>query len=108
MLIPGGEVKHMPATTNPEKLAGILKALWDYPYTISVKNALKTLVYTFQRPGEVVSMKWEDIDFERKEWKFILSKTHQEHIVPLSQQMIEILKEQRILAGDSPFVSFRA
>lgn len=104
MIIPSGKVKHMPAVTDPEKLAGILRAFWDYPYSLSVRNALRTLVYTFQRPGEVVSMRWEDIDFEKKEWRFVLSKTHHEHIVPLSRQMIEILEEQKTFVGESPFV----
>ncbi len=104
MIIPSGKVKHMPAITDPKKLAGILKAIWNYPHSLTVRNALKTLVYTFQRPGEVASMRWEDIDFEKKEWRFVLSKTHQEHIVPLSRQVIEILQEQKIFAGESPFV----
>ena len=104
MIVPSGKVKHMPAITDPEKLAGILRAFWDYPHSLPVRNALRTLVYTFQRPGEVVSMRWEDIDFEQREWRFVLSKTHQEHIVPLSRQMMEILKEQKIFAGESPFV----
>jgi integrase len=103
-LFPSPKPKHMPAVTEPHEFAGILRAFWDYPHNIVVRNALRTLVYTFQRPGEVASMKWEDIDFERQEWRFTLSKTYQDHIVPLSKQMIELLQEQKILAGNSPFV----
>ena len=66
--------RHLPAITDPKKLAGILRAIWSYPYSPIVAGALKMLVYTFQRPGEVRNMKWKDIDWERKEWRFIAYK----------------------------------
>ena len=43
------------------------------------------LIYTFQRPGEVRNMKWKDIDWERKERRFIAYKIKKKHIVPLKQ-----------------------
>ena len=65
------------------------------------------LVYIFQRPGEVRNMKWEDIDWERKEWRFIAYKIKKEHIVPLSRQVMEILEELKPLTGHSPYVFMR-
>ncbi len=102
--LPSAPERHLPAVTDPEKLAGILKAIWSYPYSPIVAGALKMLVYTFQRPGEVRTMKWQDIDFEKAEWKFKLSKTKQDHIVPLSRQVIQILQELKPLTGHSPYV----
>lgn len=83
--------KHFPAPESPEDFARIIRLIWTYPNLI-VASALKILAYTFQRPGEVRSMRWEDIDFEAKEWRFVVSKTGTPHIVPLSRQVIEILK----------------
>lgn len=102
--IPTAKPKHMPAAADERHFASVLKAFWDYPHGISVRNALRVLVYTFQRPGEVVSMKWDQIDWDKAKWRFVLSKTHEEHIVPLSKQVLDILKEQKVLAGLSPFV----
>ncbi len=98
--------KHYPAATTPEAFKSILLAIWDYPHSITIKNALRTLIYTFQRPGEVVSMKWSQIDLKRKEWLFTLSKVQREHIVPLSRQMCKILEEQKKFTEylESPFV----
>lgn len=103
-VLPSAPERHLPAVTDPEKLAGILKAIWSYPYSPIVAGALKMLVYTFQRPGEVRTMKWQDIDFEKAEWRFKLSKTKQDHIVPLSRQVIQILQELKPLTGHSPYV----
>ena len=96
--------RHLPAITDPKELAGILRMIWSYPYSPIVAGALKMLVYTFQRPGEVRNMKWKDIDWERKEWRFIAYKIKKEHIVPLSRQVMEILEELKPLTGHSPYV----
>jgi integrase len=98
------KVKHMAAITDPKKLKGLLKAIWDYPHSPIIKIALRFAVYLFPRPNELVSMRWEDIDFERAEWRFILSKTGKEHIKPLPKQVITQLKEIKIITGKSPYV----
>lgn len=103
-LIPAPKSKHYPAPTDPRDFACILRLIWAYPY-MTVRNALKILVYTFQRPGEVRTMKWEDISPEIGEWRFVVSKTHELHLVPLSRQVIEILAEMEpISKGISPYV----
>jgi len=103
-LLPPLRYNHRPAPTTPEDFARILRLVWTYPNLI-VGSALKILAYTFQRPGEVRSMKWEDIDMRAQEWRFIVSKTKTPHIVPLSRQVITILKMlEPITRPESPFV----
>jgi integrase len=36
-------------------------------------------------------MRWSEIDFSAREWRYVVSKTKQEHIVPLSRQVMELL-----------------
>ncbi len=103
-VVPSSPERHFSAVTEPEKLAGILKAIWNYHGNIIVASALKVLVYTFQRPGEIVSMKWEDVNLEKREWRFFVSKIKKEHIVPLSHQVVEILKQMKELPVKSEFV----
>ena len=98
------KVKHMAAITDPERFKGLLKAIWDYPYSPIIKVALRFAVYLFPRPNELVSMRWKDIDFERAEWRFILSKTEKPHIKPLPKQVITQLKEIKLITGSSPYV----
>ncbi|SFN01741.1 tyrosine-type recombinase/integrase [Thermodesulforhabdus norvegica] len=103
-ILPPLRYNHRPAPTTPEDLARILRLIWAYPNPV-VGSALKVLAYTFQRPGEVRTMKWDDIDFDALEWRFTVSKTRTQHIVPLSRQVVAILKKlEPLTRPDSPFV----
>lgn len=90
--LPRAPERHYPAVTELEALAEILQGIWNYEGGPVVRSALKVLVYTFQRPREVRHMKWEQIDFGAAQWRFVVPKTKQEHMVPLATQMVEILK----------------
>jgi integrase len=56
---------------------------------------------TFVRPGELRNATWSEIDFEAAEWRIPAErmKTKLPHIVPLSSQSVEILKELHSLTG---------
>lgn len=58
--------------------------------------ALKLAPLVFVRPSELRGAKWEDIDLEAKEWRYFVSKTKTEHIVPLSSQAMTLLAPQRM------------
>jgi integrase len=76
----------------------------SYTGTIVVACALKLLPLFFCRPGELRNMKWEDVNFEKAEWNYLVSKTQTPHIVPLATQAIEILKELHFVTGKTPYV----
>ena len=48
--------------------------------------------------------KWTDIDLEEKQWRYVVTKTKTPHIVPLSRQAVEILKELHPLTGKGTYV----
>jgi integrase len=57
---------------------------------------LRLRLLTGQRGGSVARMKWADLDFERKVWEIPADlKAAHEHLVPLSPQVIALLKERR-------------
>ena len=62
------------------------------------RRAVWFSLYTFQRPGEIRQAQWSEIDFDAKEWRIHEDKMkmRRAHIVPLSDQVIEILKVQRL------------
>ena len=68
------------------------------------KLAFKLLVLTFVRSGEIRGAKWEEIDFEKAQWRIPAErmKMKEIHIVPLCRQSIEILKELHELTYDKP------
>lgn len=94
------------AALDPEELPEFLKDLNSnkarlYPTTI---NAMKMMLLTFVRTKELLEGTWEEIDWERKLWVIPAErmKMGKEHIVPLSDQVFEILKEQKEAAGKWP------
>lgn len=95
---------HFAATTEPKRVAEILRALDGYEGTLTVRCALRLAPLVFVRPGELRNAQWADIDFETAEWRYLVTKTNTPHIVPLARQAIEILRELQPLTGNSRFV----
>ncbi len=65
------------------------------------RRAVWFSLYTFQRPGEIRQAEWSEINWEKKEWHVAAAKMkmRRDHIVPLSDQAIEILKAQKDETG---------
>lgn len=61
------------------------------------KLALKFLILTFVRSGELRGARWEEFDFEKNEWRIPAErmKMKEQHIVPLSSQALEVLEIAR-------------
>lgn len=70
----------------------LLRDISDSKCTFIVKHALGMLAFLFVRPGELISMKWKDIDFEEKVWRYKSEKTNIQHIVPLVSSIINNLQ----------------
>lgn len=98
--------KHMAAVTDPKELAPLLRAIDGYQGGFVAKCALRLLPLLFVRPGELRHMEWEEIDFDEAVWKIPAHKMKmkQPHIVPLSQQALEILAELKPLTDHSIYV----
>lgn len=67
-----------------------------------IKLALNLLILTFVRSDELREAKWEEIDFEKAEWRIPAErmKMQELHIVPLSSQTIKILRELQGISGN--------
>lgn len=84
--------KHMPALTEPAQVAELLRAIDGFTGTITVQTALRLAPLVFVRPSELRKAKWADIDLEACEWRYFVTKTKTEHIVPLSKQAVILLE----------------
>jgi len=102
--IPSAKVKHMASFTDPKDVAGLLRSIEGFTGTLTVQSALKLAPLVFVRPAELRKAKWADIDFDAAEWRYTVTKTNTEHIVPLSRQALEILKEIHLFSGGGQFV----
>lgn len=67
---------------------------------------LELLILLFPRPGELRCAKWEQFDFKKALWTkpAEVTKTRQEHQVPLSTQAIVLLKELKEIQPESDFL----
>jgi len=98
------QVRHFPSVTKPEQIGALLRALHSYQGSVVTQAALKLAPLVFVRPGELRHAKWEDIDLDAAEWRYMVTKTKTQHIVPLSTQAVAILRELHPYTKRSAYV----
>ncbi len=100
------QVKHRAAITDPKELGKLLVAIDGYNGTPEVTAALKVTPLLFQRPGEIRHMEWAEIDWEQQRWEIPADKMKmkQPHIVPLCEQVLDILRKLESLTGYGRYV----
>ncbi|WP_343662333.1 tyrosine-type recombinase/integrase [Chryseobacterium mucoviscidosis] len=96
-------VKHFNAI-EPNEIPELLDALEKNNARLfnRTRRAIKLSLFTFVRPTELREAVWAEINFEKSEWRIAAErmKSRVEHIVPLSKQALEVLKEQKEETGD--------
>lgn len=102
--LPPPVVKNMAAMIEPKDVAQLLRSIDGYKGTLTVRCAIKLAPLLFQRIGELRHMKWVDLDFENNEWRYLVTKTKTQHIVPLSRQALAIIEAMRSFSGHGLYV----
>jgi integrase len=96
--------KHFAAITDPKKVGELMRDIDGYQGSFIVKCAFKLSPLLFVRPGELRKMEWSDVNLDSAEWVYFVTKTETNHIVPLAQQAVEILREIQPLTGGGKYV----
>jgi integrase len=91
-------------TLSESEIREFLAALERSKASRSNKLALRLILLTMVRKGELRFARWADIDFEKAEWSIPETKNGKPHIVYLSSQSLAILRELKTLSGDSEWV----
>jgi integrase len=102
--IPSPREKHFASITEPAKVGEMLRAFDGFAGTFSVLCALKLAPMIFVRPGELRAAEWAHLDLEKAEWRYRVSKTNTDHLVPLASQAVEILRELHAMTGRGRYV----
>ena len=102
--LPPANGKHFASVTEPKQVAEVLRAMDGYEGTLTVRCALRLAPLVFVRPGELRNAEWADFNLDSAEWRYTVTKTNTPHIVPLSRQAVEILRELHPLTGRGRFV----
>lgn len=96
-------------------LPAFLRAVDDpaKPVDYRTRLALQLLLLTFVRPGELAWAKWNEFNFDAREWRIPPErvegkgrgmKMREEHVVPLSDQALAALEQLRPLTGRGEFL----
>jgi integrase len=105
--------KNYPAITEPAELAELLRASDAYKGGPIVRAALKIAPILFQRPGNLRTMRWADVDLDKALWSIPsedMKRTKAEkingqpHVVPLPRQAVALLKDLHYLTGGGEYV----
>jgi len=96
---------------KPDELPALLTAIDGYDRIGDRQTALalRLLCLTFVRTSELIGAEWtefRDLDGNAPTWEVPAErmKMKQAHIVPLSRQAVEILRELRAIGGDGRYV----
>jgi len=87
--------KHFATITNPKAVGELLRAIDSYQGSYATRAAMQLAPLVFVRPGELRKAEWQEIDLDIPEWRISAHrmKRRVQHIVPLSRQAVEILRE---------------
>jgi integrase len=96
--------EHFAAITDPQQVGALLRAIHGYTGTATVCAALKLAPLFFVRPGELRRAEWAHIDLDAAEWRYFVTKTKADHIVPFCTQALAILRELHPLTGHGRYV----
>lgn len=104
--LPPVRAKHHAAILDPTQVGALLRAMHSYQGSFIVRCALRLAPLVFVRPGELRHAEWSEIDLEAAQWKIPAEKMKMRspHLVPLSRQALEILRELQPLTGSGRYV----
>ena len=89
--------QHWSVVATEDEARHVLQTIdrWGGPRIIRL--GLLLLAYTFVRPGEMAGARWQELDFEKEEWRIPPErmKMRREHVVPLSPQALALFRQLR-------------
>lgn len=93
--LPPPKERHHASLIEPKRIGELLRAIDSYEGFFATKCALRLAPLVFVRPGELRRAEWREFDLEKAEWRIPAErmKMREQHIVPLSRQAVEILRE---------------
>ena len=105
--------ENLPAIIDPIELGELLRASDAYKGGPIVRAALKMAAMLFQRPGNLRTMRWADLNLDAGQWAIPsedMKRTKsqkingQAHVVSLPRQALEILIDLMHLTGNREYV----
>jgi integrase len=101
-----GTIENRERDLSDEEVREMLKTVEASTMARPIKTAVRLLLLTMVRKGELLRAQWPHLDFDKAEWHIPRehSKTGRPHIVPLAPQAVTLFRELEVLACGSPYV----
>lgn len=105
--------RHMGAVLDPENAAALMRSIADYMGHPVTRAALQLSALVFQRPGNVRSMEWAEVDLDGALWRIPAAKMKRTkdgklngrpHLVPLAPQAVAVLRDLHPRTGHGRYV----
>lgn len=94
--------------TDPKRVGELMRAIDGYGGQPSTEYALRIAPYVFVRPGELRAAEWSEfhIEGDRPEWRIPATRMKMGvlHIVPLSRQVVALLRGLRAIVVGGPLL----
>jgi integrase len=98
--------KHRAAILKPAGVGELMRSVDGYTGQPATRLALKIAPHLFVRPVELRSAEWPEFDFEAALWGLPEEKMKMRvaHLVPLSRQALELLRELQKITGRTRYL----
>ena len=97
--------QHLP-TIKPEKLPKLMGDIGNANIKPVTRSLIEWQLHTMVRPSEAAGARWDEIDFKNGDWNIPASrmKKKREHVVPLSNQALQILEDLKPLTDQRDYI----
>lgn len=105
--------RHFAAITDPKKVGELIRVIRGYQGGVIVRTALQLAPLLFQRPNELRSAAWAEIDLDAALWTVPAGRMKRRsdgkengdpHVVPLPTQAVELLRNLHSVTGHGVLV----
>ena len=100
--LPKQDVKHLEAILDPVEYGEFIYSMDSVPNISGY--CIRLLIHIAIREGAMLEMKWSNVDWKKKQLEYFDTKRKNDHIVPLSKQALEILKEVKKFTGKKKYI----
>lgn len=97
--------KNMPSI-HPDQLPQVMQTMRNANIILPTRCLFMWQLLTISRPAEAAEARWDEIDFDAKEWKIPAArmKMNRDHTVPLSDEALSILEMMKPLSSGREFI----
>lgn len=89
------------ARVDIKEFPSLLRAIEASQANAITRLAIKLLVLTFVRTSELIGARWDEVDLDEGQWRIPAERMKMKtpHIVPLSNQAVEVLQTLHLITG---------